>query len=136
MTTYVQRQAIIQVAEMRTGEKEIFRRGDRVTKFEELEALNECETKKYSVAIPETDKDLIEGTTITTGRILYIETDTEITVKLNNTTDTGFKVKPLVDSEGSNKPGTLYMESEFTHVYVTIAGASGNANIFMGVVGA
>ena len=127
---------IIQVAETMTGENELFRRGDRVTKFNALAALAEGEAKKYSIPIPTTDKDLIEGTTIAAGKILYIETDTEITVKLNDTADTGFKVKPLDDDEASNKPGVLYMETEFTHVYVTVAGTSGNANIFMGVVGA
>lgn len=135
MSTYIQKQIVFRVSDRQNIDSNIFKRGDRLTKFEAIADLNECEAKKYAVPIPTVDKDLIEGTTITLGKILYIETDQEITVKLNAVGDTGFKVTPIVDGD-DERPGQLYLETEFTHVYVSVAGASGEANIIMCVLGA
>jgi hypothetical protein len=132
----VTRQVRIQVAERQQGENLIFRRGDRETKFSDVEGLNEASLSKIVVPIPTTDKDLMEGQEITTGRLMYLETDTEMVVKLATVGDTGFTVKPVVDASSATMPGIFYLEGEFTHVYITLAGASGNANIVFGVVGA
>lgn len=136
MTTYVTRQIQLSVAENQNGTGQVINRGERPTKFDEEDSLAEAEFKKYVIALPETDKDLLEGTTITLAKILYLETDTEMTVKLGTTGDTGFKVKPLVSDDAAEKRGTLYLEGEFTHVYVTPTGITGNANVIMGVIGA
>lgn len=136
MTTYVTRQVQVQVAERSSGEGLIFKRGDRSAKFDALDTLNEARFEKYVLAIPTTDQDLMIGASITAGRILYIETDTEITVKLDDTTDTGFVVKPVPTTVTDDKRGVLYLEGNFTHVYATVAGASGSANILIGIVGA
>ena len=136
MSTYVTRQIQLTVAENQNGSNQIIKRGDTPTKFDAVAALEEVEFKKYVIALPETDKDLLAETTIGTAKILYIETDTELTVKLVTTGDTGFKVKPLVSDDAETKKGTLYLEGEFSHVYVTPTGSSGNANVTMGVVGA
>jgi hypothetical protein len=134
--TYIKRQVKVQVSESQNGEGSLFKRGDRETSHGAVTGLEEVGTGKFSITIPATDQDLMEGMGITTGRILYIETDTEITVKLDNTGDTGFKVKPVADASASTKKGTLYLEGTFTHVYVTVAGASGTASVVVGVVGA
>jgi len=136
MTTYVTRQIQLLVTENQNGTNQVINRGETPTKFEEVDELAEAEFKKYVIALPETDKDLLEGTTISLAKILYLETDTELTVKLETVGDTGFKVKPIVTEDASEKRGTLYLEGEFTKVYVTPTGTSGNANVIMGVVGA
>ncbi|TRO54902.1 hypothetical protein E2P64_08150 [Candidatus Bathyarchaeota archaeon] len=136
MTTYITRQMQLLVTENQNGTGQVINRGERQTKFEEIDELAEAEFKKYVLALPVTDKDLLEGTTISLAKILYLETDTELTVKLETTGDTGFKVKPLVSDEASEKRGVLYLEGEFTKVYVTPVGTEGEANIILGVVGA
>jgi len=136
MTTYVTRQVQVQVSERTSGENLIFKRGDRAAKFEALDTLNEARFEKYVLAIPTTDQDLMVGASISAGRILYIETDTEITIKLDDTTDTGFVVKPVPTTVTDDKRGVLYLEGNFTHVYATVAGASGSANVLIGIVGA
>ena len=136
MTTYVKRQIIVQVSESKNGENVVMKRGDRETKFDEVAALNEATFSKKVIPIPTVDKDLLEGEEIAVGKILYLETDTELTVKLAATSDTGFKVVPVVTADAATKRGTLYLEGTFTHVYVSIAGTSGNANVLIGVVGA
>lgn len=134
MTTYVNRQVSVQVSENSNGENLIFRRGDRVTKFEEIAALNEACFSKFSLTLPVTNLDLLDGESIVAGKILYLETDKEMTVKLVDTSDTGFKVKPVVTTDATRR-GTLYVEGEFSHVYVSISG-TGTANVLMGAVGA
>jgi len=136
MTTYVKRKISFQVTEDQGGQRIVLKRGDTDILFESEAALEEGGLHKFVIPIPATNQDLMAGLIITTGRILYIETDTEITVKLAATSDTGFKVKPVVTADAADKRGTLYLEGEFTHVYVTIAGTSGTANVIMGLVGA
>jgi hypothetical protein len=134
--TYVKRQIIVQVSENQNGENAVIKRGDRETKFDEVAALNEASFSKLVIPIPTVDKDLLQGEEITTGKILYLETDTELTVKLALTSDTGFTVKPVVTADAATKRGVLYLEGTFTHVYVSVAGTTGNANVLFGVVGA
>jgi len=136
MTTYVTRQVQLAVNENQNGTGQVIKRGQTPTKFDGVNELAEAEFKKYVIALPETDKDLLEGSTIALAKILYIETDTELVVKLETTGDTGITVKPLVSDDNEEKRGTLYLEGEFTKMYITPTGASGNANVIMGVVGA
>jgi len=136
MTTYVTKQLRIKVAEQQNGENLIFQRGDRETKFEAVAALDEAGLQRFVIPLPASDKDLMAGLEITTGRLLYIETDTELLIKLANVADTGFVVKPMIDESASEKPGMLYLEGEFSHVYVTPTGTTGDATVIFGVVGA
>lgn len=136
MTIYMTRQVRLQAAQDASGQILVFRRGDRETKFNAVAALNEAGLSKLVIPIPTTDKDLMSNQEIAAGRVLYIETDTEILVKLALTGDTGITVKPISDADAEEKPGVLYLEGDFDHVYVTPAGASGNANIIFGIMGA
>lgn len=136
MTTYITRQVRFLVSEKQNGENQVIKRGDRETKFEAIDTLAEGEFKKWVLVLPITDKDLLGGSTIATGKILYIETDTEMVVKLGTVGDTGFTVKPIVAADTEKRRGILYLESAFAHVYVTPVGSSGNANVVVGVVGA
>jgi len=136
MTTYFTRQIRAQLTEDQSGQKVILRRGDAETKFNEQDALNEGGLVKHVIPIPTVDQDLMEGQNIAAGRVLYIETDTELVVKLADVGDTGITVKPLVDDERTTKPGILYLEGNFTHAYVSVAGVSGEANVIFGVIGA
>lgn len=131
MTAFITRQVEIKATEQQNGEGILISRGGRPTSISGLDALNEAELKKYVLAAPTVDKDLLEGSLVAIGRILYIETDQDITVKLADTTDTGIEVKPL----NSSTPGVLYLEGSFSKVYVSLAGTT-DANILMGVVGA
>lgn len=135
MTTYIERQVIFRVSENQNGEGKIISRGDRSTRFDALDDLIEGELLKYVISAPTTDKDLLSGSTIAAARILYIETDVEIRVKLDDTADTGFLVTPVDSDNADTKRGTLYLEGNFTHVYVSVGGTT-DANVIMGVVGA
>ena len=136
MTTYVIKQLRIQVAQNQNGENLIFKRGDQETQFEAVAALEEGGLKKMVISIPTVDLDVMAMMQITAGRLLYIETDTELTVKLDDVADTGVLVTPVVTASASTKPAMLYMEGDFTHVYISIAGTSGSANVVVGIVGA
>ena len=136
MTTYVRRQVFLKVSEDQNGQRSLIQRGDVQTRFDAVAELEEGGLSKFAISIPAVDVDLMEGSSIANARILLIETDTELTVKLDDVGDTGITVKPLVDSEATTKRGTLYLEGDFTHVYVSIAGSEGEANVIMGVVGA
>lgn len=136
MTTYITRQLRIMVAQNQSQLNLLFRRGDKEINFNAVAALNEAGLSKLVIPIPTVDKDLMESQEITTGRLLYLETDTELLVKLVDAGDTGIVVKPMIDAEATEKPGVLYLEGSFTKVLVTPAGSSGEANVIFGVAGA
>lgn len=133
--TYVTRQIQLQVAESQNGENLIIRRGDRPIKFDADDNLAEAKFEKFVLTLPVTNKDLMEGASIAAARILILETDTELTLKLADVGDTGITVKPVSTTDASTKKGTLYLEGNFTKAYVTIAG-TGEATVLIGVVGA
>lgn len=135
-STYVKRQLCFGVSEQSSGKGQVVYRGDTEIKFEALAALNEVEAYKLAISIPTTNLDVMEGRSVAAGVILYIETDKEITVKLGTTGDTAITVKPVSTPEATTKPGVLYLEGSFTHVYISTVGASGTANIFCAIVGA
>lgn len=137
MTVYLKRQLHVEASQNANGRNSIFLRGDLPTRFSGVASLEEGGIQKVALSIPTTDQDLlIDG--IAAGKVLYVETDTEITVKLDDTSDTGFLVSP-VDSSSSgldDSPGILYLETTFTHVYVSVAGSSGTANVIVAMLGA
>ena len=136
MTTYIIKQLRIQASEDQSGQNLLFRRGDRETKFSAVAALDEAGLSKIVIPLPTTNKDLMEGQDITTGKMLYLETDTEMLVRLDDVGDTGFVVTPVVAAESDTKPGMLYLEGEFAHVYVTPTGSTGDAKIIFAIAGA
>jgi hypothetical protein len=137
MTIFLKRQISVEVSQTSSGRNPLFRRGDLPKRLSGLTSLEEGGLQKVAIPVPTVDLDLmIDG--IVEGKVLYIETDTEITVKLETTSDTGFLVSP-VDSENASLslvPGTLYLETSFSHVYVSVSGTSGTANIVIGILGA
>jgi hypothetical protein len=136
VSVYFKKQLVIEASQKQSGIGLLFKRGDGVVKFSALAELAEAGMKKVAVPIPSTDFDLMQDG-VSAGSILYIETDTEILVKLDDTADTGFTVKPVSASRGdlADAPGTMYLEGSFSHVYVTIAGTSGEANLVVAILG-
>jgi hypothetical protein len=122
----VSRQIIVSAVD--SLKETVFSRGIKQVKFE---SLGEGGLRKFKISQPFTNQDLMAGSSVTSGVILYIESDAEIVVKLDNTGDTGFTIKPI----SSTEPGILYLEGTFTHVYATGVGAV-DANIVVGIVGA
>lgn len=133
---YVKRQIDLEASQSRNGQGTVLKRGGVQIRFDAVTDLNEGGLQKLVIPLPALDKDLMEGQEITTGRILYMETDTELVVKLDDTGDTGIIVMPVVEDSADSKPGTLYLDGSFSHVYVTPVGATGNATIVVGILGA
>jgi hypothetical protein len=133
---YVKRQIDLEASQSRNGQGVVLKRGGVQIRFDAVADLNEGGLQKVVVPLPVTDKDLMEGQEITTGRILYLETDTEMVVKLDDTEDTGVTIMPVVDDSADSKPGTLYLEGSFSHVYVTPVGTTGSATVIVGILGA
>ena len=128
--TYIRRQLKLSVYRL-------ISRGGRDARFENVDGLSEVSLANHVIAMPAIDVDLIQGTTISVAKILYIETDTEILVKLATVGDTGFVVKPLDGNDvTSGKKGSLYLEGEFTGLFVTPAGSVGDATVLVALVGA
>lgn len=133
MTLFVNRKILFSVDELAGERGRIFQRGDSgEKKFKGLSDLAEVEIVKSQVSIPVTDQDLLAGTAITTAKILYVETDTELTLKLNSAGDTGVLLKPIDE----NSKAVFYLEGEFSRVLISVAGTTGNANVLACMVGA
>lgn len=137
MSMYMKRQIRFEASQQANGRDPVIKRGDTQKRISGLSSIIEGGLQKVVVPIPTTDLDLmIDG--VATGKVLYIETDTEITVKLDTVGDTGVVVSPLDAASGglTQTPGVLYLETSFYHVYITVAGTSGTANIVVGILGA
>jgi len=136
MTVFLKRNLVIEASQQQNGRDPILVRGGADKRISGVSTLDEGGLKKIALPIPSVDVDLMMDS-VASGRVLYLETDTEITVKLDSASDTGFTVKPLDDTKSGlgNIPGTIYLETAFTHVYVTVAGTSGEANIVIGILG-
>ena len=132
--TYMIRQVQLRISEQANGEDLLFQRGDRPAKFDGVDDLAEVRAEKSVLTLPVVNQDLMVGSSIAVGRILYLETNSELEVRLDDVGDTGVVVKPVVAAEGSTKRGTLYLEGEFSHVYVSIGG-TGSAIVWVGIVG-
>jgi len=138
MSIYMKRRLYLEASQKKSGGDLIFKRGEKDIMFDALDELSECGLRKIALDIPTVDLDLMDGEQITTGRIVYIETDTDISVKFVTTGDTPIDVKPIVaaSSDLAEKPGVFYLEGEFSHVYISVAGVSGTANLMVGILGA
>ena len=134
MSTYVNRLVQLRVSEFSNGEGILINRGDRPVRFKEESFLSEVRMDRHVLTAPITDQDVMSGSGIAAGRILILETDTAITVKLESSTDTGIVVKPLVADTGVTRPGVFYLEGEFTKVLISIAGTD-TAVVRVGIVG-
>lgn len=137
MSVYVKRRIYIEASQKKSGTDLILRRGEKDVSFDAIDELSECGLRKIAIPIPTTDLDLLDGEQISLGKILYIETDTEVSIRFISISDTPISIKPIIAEESglSYKPGALYMEGEFEHVYVSVSGASGTANLIVGIVG-
>ena len=133
--TYVKRQIQLHVSESQNGENAIIKRGDRFAKFDSDVNLAEAKFEKFVLTLPVVDRDLMEGSSIAAARMLILETDTELTLKLADIGDTGITVMPISAVDATIKRGTIYLEGDFARVFVTIAG-TGEAVVLIGVVGA
>lgn len=138
MPVYIKRRITLQASQKKSGGDMIFQRGDRDVSFDALDDLAECGLRKLAIPVPTTDLDLMDGEQVAAGKILFIETDTDITVKLNSAGATPIDVKPVIaaDSALTSKPGVLYLEGVFDHVYLSVAGTSGSANVMVAIIGA
>jgi len=134
MTTYVTRKIYLAVSEKQNGTDLLIKRGESEIKFNAVSDLDETRSERYVLTGPVTDKDLMEGSSISAGKILILETDTEILVKLETTSDTGITVKPVVADDSDTKRGTLYLEGNFDHLYVSFTGTD-DATILIGIIG-
>ena len=134
MTTYITRQIFYKVSEQANGENLLIQRGDRSVKFDAVSALSEARSQRLTLTLPIVDQSIMSGSGIAVGKILMLETDTELTVKFDDTGNTGITVKPLVTADGSTKPGTFYIEGSFTNVFLNITG-TGTASVFAAIVG-
>jgi len=134
--TVVKRRIVLDVIdEDESGDGVLVKRGGAIETLDSLTGFEEAKAEKQVLAFDESDRDLMSGTSITTGRVLLLESFATIRVKLDDTTDTGIVVKPP-DSDDDTIPGKLYLEGEFTHIYVTPIGASDDVIVVVSVVGA
>jgi hypothetical protein len=108
-------------------------RGESETeeRIEAQTALAEVSSSQIVVASGASDQSLPLGSGITTGRLLIIESDVDITFKLSGAGNTALSLK--VPTSGGT--ARLTADLEFTSIHVSVPGAA-DANIFYGVIGA
>lgn len=109
----------------------IIDRGASQDRIDAQTSLAESLSARIVVANSTTDLQLTMGAGLTTGRMFYIESDQNITIKFNGT-DAARALNLKVPS--TSVVGILYMEIDFTSVYIS-NGSGTSANVYYAVVG-
>lgn len=131
MSLYITRQLRLLVSESQQGTNPIVSRGGDEEKVSAQAALAEATSSLIVVAAAATDLQLPLGFGIVTGRLFYLETDQDITVKFGGTTvDRAL----LVKVPQSGKIARMFLDISFTSVYVTNGGTVA-ANVVYAVIG-
>lgn len=133
MSIYIQRQLQVKAGETLTVKNPIIDRGNSgIDRISAQTHLAEATTGSIVLADGSTDTQISLGTGIVTGRLFYLETDQDITVKLGGSqADRALPIKVPV----SGIVAAMYLDVEYTSVYLTNASGT-DANVYYAIVGA
>jgi hypothetical protein len=132
MSLYLRRQIMLKGSDSSGMGNPIIQRGDRFTQISAIAELAEAVGGSLVVPAPQTDMVLPFPPGATTGRMFYIESDLEITLKFNGVeADRGLVIKP----PSSTISAVVLLDIEFTSVYLTLGGTT-SANIYYAIIGA
>lgn len=131
MSLYIRRNIVLQVSRDQGMKNASIRRGDALTYLNEVSTLAEAIDAAVVIPAPQTDMPLSFPPGITTGRMFYLETDTDLTIKFNGT-DATRAIDVKVPS--SDVPGILLMDVDFSAVYLSLTGTTA-ANVYFAIVG-
>lgn len=132
MSLYIRRRLKVVASTNQNLGTPLISRGESQTE-ERIEAqtdLAEGTGSQIVVAAAAVDEELPMGSGIVTGRMLIIESDQDIELKLSGIGNTALPVKVPV----AGVLARLVADVEFTSIHVSVPGAT-DANIFYGVIG-
>jgi len=135
MTLYIVRQWKTIVSTNQSGTMPVITRGSDQAdeRFSAVTAIAEASAAQVVVPNTASDLELPLGSGIVTGRMLLIESDVDITIKLGGTeAERALALKVPV---ASSSKARLSADVQFTALYVTVPGAV-DANVYYAVVGA
>jgi len=132
MSLYTSRQFRLKSSVLQSLDNPVIDRGASEQKISGVAELAEATGSQIVVAAAATDEQLPMGSGIVTGRAFYMEADQDVTIKFGGTeADRALSVKV----PSTTYPAILYLDIEFTSVYITNAGTD-DANVFYAVIGA
>lgn len=133
MSLYIHRQLQLKAGQTSTIQNPIIDRGNSgIDRISAQTHLAEATTGRIVLAAGATDTQITLGQGIATGRLFYLETDQDLTIKFGGTeADRALSIKVPLESVVA----TLYMDIEYASVYLTNGGTS-DANIYYAIVGA
>lgn len=133
MSLYIRRRLKVVASTNQNLSAPLISRGEGLAdeRIEAETALAEGTGSQIVVAAGAVDESLPMGSGVVTGRMLLLESDQDIGVKLSGTGNTAITLKVPV----SGVPARFVADVEFTSVHVSVPGTS-NANVFYGVIGA
>ena len=133
MSIYIRRQLQLKASQNSNMQNYILDRGNSVQdRIEAQAALAESIAGPIVVANATTDIQLSMGNGITTGRLFYLESDKNVTIKFNGT-DAARALVLKVPATGLM--AVMYLDVEYTSVYLSNASGA-SANVYYAVVGA
>jgi hypothetical protein len=132
MTLYIHRQFKLEVSKIQNMTNPLVSRGASETRISGQAELAEGIGSEVVVPAPSTDLLLPLGSGITTGRALYFESNLDMSIKIGGNEADREIVLKLPDASGAK--AIVYLDAEFTSLYVTLAGTT-DAEIFYAVLG-
>lgn len=131
MSLYINRQFRVTISEAKGLTDPVLSRGATEERINADTNLAEAAGGPLVIAAPQTDLEITFPPGLATGRMFYIESDQDLTIKFNNSANTGYTLKVPTTSIR----GKWYMDIDFTSVYITLGGTT-DANVFYYIVGA
>lgn len=130
--SYRVRHALEIVASLDTAEEEVQLKRATTAQITNIQTeVTEGLTNSMIVAVSASDVALPFGG-VTTGYVLYLEADREITLKINGGSES-FKVRPMAGSSGYK--AKLLWEGEFASLSVSNADAANTVNLTYMIAG-
>lgn len=136
MSLYLKKQLILKIAQDESWTLPVMLRGANQHTFNDA-TLAESQGGQLVIPDGSTDIEIPLGPQISTGRMLYLATDVQISFKLNGIANQALDLQPpvIAVAPAIPVPGEFYYDGEFTSVHVTNA-SGGDATIFFFLVGA
>ncbi len=131
MSLYIKKQLQLRIAQDADWKQLAFVRGSEQSEVNAEVGLAESQGGQLLIPDGTTDLEIPLGPQITTGRLLYLSTDVQVSIKLNGAGNPALDLQP----PATDVPGEFYYDGEFTSLHLS-NGSGSDASIFFIVVGA
>ncbi len=127
---YLQRRVQLRASDDQGFNNKLLDVGGGLERISDLDDFSEVFSGSIKLTGPVSDTEIPLSPGLSSGRILYIKSNKEISIKLDATADSPITIKP----SQTGVDATFYLEGDFSAIYFSYTG-SDELSLFYAVVG-